>query len=88
MAKFKLGGSKYMRERQGIQRNALVLPSSINISSDRVVAYQENGFSLDIPEAKRKKLTDTFFRACGVSKKERKRIYDILYTNKVKKLGF
>ena len=54
----------------GIQFNALVLPSSISISSSKVKAYQEEGFSLDIPAAKRKQLNETFLRVCGVSKKK------------------
>ena len=57
---------------------AIVEPSKLDISSDRKVAYMEPGFTLDLPKNKRKQAKRTFLRACGITKKEKRRIESIL----------
>ena len=57
---------------------AIVEPSKLDIFSNREIAYMEPGFTLDLPENKRKQVERTFFRVCGVTKKEKRRIKSIL----------
>lgn len=51
----------------GIQENAFVLPSNINLTSKRIVALQDNDFTFAIPEESQKKLSETFLKVCHMT---------------------
>ena len=56
----------------------IVKPLKIDISSDKVVAFQEKKFSLDLPKKIKKKLTETFVKICETGEKNVRSNKDIV----------
>ncbi len=60
----------------------IVYPMSIDISSNRIVAYQEPGFSLDLPKEKRDNLILSFCRVPSLTNKLRDSLDTLKEENK------
>lgn len=64
------------------KHKGIVYPISLDIFSNRIVAYQEPGFCLDIPEEKRDRLTLTAFPISNETMDLKKRLATLQEENK------